>query len=774
MDVGRAVCFARWPQAGMNRLRLTLVFAGLIVVAVACGWWVWHPKTSPAAVSTTQVASRPAEYVGSGGCRVCHEDFYSKWAGSRHGLAMRPFSAEFARTLLAPQGAEIEIRGRRYQAVLGEGGGRVHERGPGGEKDYEITQALGGKNVFYFLTPWRGGRLQVLPLAFDARRKEWYDTTGSMLRHFAERPDEAIDWTERPFTFNASCYTCHVSQLSKGYRLETDTYQTTWAEPGINCESCHGPGGEHVRAMQAAGAERPTELKLISTRHFDAAQINDMCTPCHAKMSPITTTFKPGDRFFDHFDLGVLDDRDFSPDGRDLGENFTGTLWRISPCAASGQLDCLHCHTSSGRNKHVGAEANNACLPCHKAIVADAAAHSHHPATSESSRCVACHMPETEFARMRRHDHTMLPPAPAATIAFKSPNACNICHADHDAAWADTWVRKWYPRDYQAPLIHCGRLIEAARKGDWSRFAEMTAYLGSKDRNEVFAASLVRLLRAYQGPEKWPALIEATRDPSPLVRSSAMDALGSCPDPKARDALVAATGDSYRLVRVRAAASLARRPAAELDPQAGERVGRALAEYVASLRCTPDNPASHYNEGIYYQDQGDLEAAAKAYETAVRLQPAMIAAHVNASIVYARTGDATKAEKSLREALRTEPTNAEANFNLGLLLAEHGRNEEAEACLRAAIKADPRFAEAAYNLGVLVAGTRRDEAIALCRKAADLRPDEPKYAYTLAFYQREAGDADGAVQTLRQLLQRHPGHTDARLLLRAIEGGTNE
>jgi len=70
---------------------------------------------------------------------------------------------------------------------------------------------------------------------------------------------------------------------------------------------------------------------------------------------------------------------------------------------------------------------------------------------------------------MRRHDHSMLPPAPAATLKFKSPNACNICHNDRDAQWADTWVRKWYPRDYQAPVLHRGSLIEAARSEDWTK-----------------------------------------------------------------------------------------------------------------------------------------------------------------------------------------------------------------------------------------------------------------------------------------------------------------
>ena len=59
----------------------------------------------------------------------------------------------------------------------------------------------------------------------------------------------------------------------------------------------------------------------------------------------------------------------------------------------------------------------------------------------------------TSFAQMRRSDHSMRPPTPAATIAFKSPNACNLCHPDQDAAWADQLVRQWHTEDYQAPVL---------------------------------------------------------------------------------------------------------------------------------------------------------------------------------------------------------------------------------------------------------------------------------------------------------------------------------
>ena len=150
----------------------------------------------------------------------------------------------------------------------------------------------------------------------------------------------------------------------------------------------------------------------------------------------------PGDRFFDHFDLAALENPDFYPDGRDLGENYTYTGWRMNPCANSGQLHCVQCHTSSGRYRFKGEKANDACMPCHEERVKNAAAHTRHKPDSAGNVCIACHMPTTEFARMTRSDHSMLPPAPAATIAFKSPNACNACHTDKDAAWADQQVSR--------------------------------------------------------------------------------------------------------------------------------------------------------------------------------------------------------------------------------------------------------------------------------------------------------------------------------------------
>ena len=50
----------------------------------------------------------------------------------------------------------------------------------------------------------------------------------------------------------------------------------------------------------------------------------------------------------------------------------------------------------------------------------------------------------------------------------------------------------------------------------------------------------------------------------------------------------------------------------------------------------------------------------------------------------------------------------------------------------------------------------------------ELNPQEPRYGYTLAFYQKEQQDLQGAAATLQDLLTQRPGFTDGYLLLAEI------
>ena len=750
-----------------NRLR----FVGLILVGVlAASGVVWFYRANRA--GSPQAKRQKAEtdgYVGSKSCRDCHERFYKLWSTSFHGLAMQPYSAGLAQQLGQAAQKEITVTGLRYRAEISPSAGFVSATADGGDRKYAIVHALGGKNVFYLLTPMERGKLQVLPLAFDVNKKEWFDATGSMVRHFIEAEDRPIDWKDPLLTFNTSCYSCHVSQLSTNYDLKTDTYRTTWAEPGINCETCHGPAGEHVRLFsEAAPGERPAELGLISNRTLTHQQRNDTCAPCHAKMMIVKSTFTPGSRYFDHFDLATLENPDFYPDGRDLGENYTYTSWRMSPCAKSGTLDCVYCHTSSGRYRFKRENPNGACVTCHTEKAANLTGHTHHKSDGPGSLCISCHMPMTEFARMHRSDHSMLPPAPAATVAFKSPNACNICHSDRDAAWADRHVRAWRKRDYQKPVLYRAGLVAAARKGNWAQLAEMLQYLTSAERDEVFATSLVRLLETCPDERKWPAIRKAAQDPSPLIRGAAAQHLGASLTTENRDALLQATRDEYRLVRVRAARSLALYPPDLLSTEDRKSLDAASQELVESFRSRPDDWTLYFNLGSFYLDRSEPERALASFEIAITLRPDVVMPYVNASISQARLGRNAEAGQLLRKALQIDPASAAANFNMGLLEAENRDFAEAEKHLRAALAADPTMAEAAYNLGVLLARDRLDEAIFWCRKAAELHPESLKYAYTLAFYLNQGGRTDEAIPQLQALVARHPENPDAWSLLAAV------
>ncbi len=747
----------------MRKFGLTVLFLIIILVTGISISFAAADKAS------SQSKGSVAGFAGSVSCRECHEKFYKLWSTSFHGLAMQPYTPDFAGTKLTAQTKEIAINGFTYRAEIGGKTGYVVEKGksPSESKQYKIEHVMGGKNVYYFLTYLERGRLQALPVAYDVKKKEWFDTAASGVRHFS---DQSVHWKESVYTFNTACSSCHVSQLSTNYDLKTDTYQTRWAEPGINCETCHGPCEEHNRVCrEAPKGTVPADLKLIRQKLFDPDQHNATCGTCHAKMIPLTATFTLGEKFFDHYDLITLENPDFYPDGRDLGENYTYTSWLTSPCLQSGKIHCVACHTSSGRYRFKAEEkANEACMPCHAERVQNTPAHTHHKAGSKGNQCISCHMPMTSFARMNRTDHSMLPPAPAATLKFKSPNACNLCHSERSAAWADSYVRKWRKRDYQAAVLLRAGLIDAARKGDWSRLLTMLSYIKDTKNDEVFRTSLVRLLRACPDERKWPALRELLKDPSPLVRSSAALSLSDGLTRENVNALLPVTTDPVRLVRIRAAEALSPIPLTGVSEQARKDLEKAQAEFLSALNARPDDWSSHYNLGNFYASRNETENAIASYETALRLEPRATLPLTNIAIAYGQKGEYDKAETNLRKAIEIDPKSAPVHFNLGLLLAERGRTEEAEKELRRGLGLDPRLAPAAYNLGLLIMEKRPDEGLSYCRKAHELSPNDPKYSYTVAFYQAQKGDRKGAVKTLQNTVKQHPAYFDAVLLLGEI------
>ena len=749
----------------MNRI----LFMFTITLIVMTGMLVCTSLDTRLIVHAEKTSVKALGYSDPISCQECHAKFYTSWSKSFHGLSIQQYTHDLAINKLTPLIKDIRIGNNRYTADIRGSEGYVVEKGnwPWDTTKYRIENILGGKNVFYFLTLIERGRLQILPLAYDVRTKEWFDITANGMIH---AKDKHPNWKESHYTFSTACYSCHVSQLSSNYDLKVDRYTTVLSSTGINCETCHGLSSEHSGIFQEAAGNgmRPKALKVLSFKELTSEGINSACAPCHAKMKPITTSYTPGESFFDHYDLTTLEDPDFYPDGRDLGENYTYNRWLMSPCVKSGQLSCLKCHTGSGSFRFTdGAKVNDACLPCHAKQVQNTSEHTHHKPGSPGSMCISCHMPKTGIDRMQRSDHSMLPPTPAATITFKSPNACTGCHTNKEAAWADKYVRQWYKDDYQAPFLKRAALIDAARRRDWSKLNDMLFSIKGKDRDEVFAASLIRLLSKCPDPNKIPVFIHALGDQSPLVRSTAAQALSGVKTPKVIQALLAATSDPVRLVRIKAASVLARYPVQDLVETGTTNLAGATGEYLASLLVQPDQWMSHYNMGNYFLDRGENKDALLAYETAIRIEPNAVPPYINSSLAYSRIKNMARAEVLLNKALQIDPDNAVANYQKGILKIDQGETKMAEESFRAALNNDPSMASAAYNMSILLTKERLNEAVAWGQKAYLMQP-ETEYGYSLAILMKKDGNWDGALEVLRQVIGSDRAFADAYLLMGEI------
>lgn len=705
------------------------------------------------------------EYMGSSSCFSCHERFYELWSTSHHGKAMQAFSSTFARTLV-PMNEPVQIGESKFMVELNETGGVLQQTGASGDATtYPVLHALGGKNVYFFLVPLDKGKLQVAPLAYNVHSKTWYDSTGSMVRHFNDGiEDSPLEWTDRMMTFNTACHDCHISQLEKNYDPVTDSYQTTWIEAGINCEVCHGPAEAHVQAAEAAAAagEELQDMKLIRFHEdLDMARRDATCAPCHAKMVPLSDTFTPGELFFDHYDLIGYESHDFYPDGRDLGENYTQTGWMANPCVQSGQLECIHCHTSSGRFRFED-QPNQSCLPCHEKRVDNILDHSHHKADANVS-CVDCHMPKTAQAHMHRSDHSFRPPSPSASLEFGSPNACNLCHhnkeaitgeflghQEEDMKWAQKHVQAWHGPAVGKAILEQGRIIQASREGNWDQLPEILAYLGSPAADQPSRVGILRLLAGYpySFPELWPTVRRQLESEHEWVRSAAAAALRYDGSVETTRALLNAAKDDFLTVRIRAASSLIGRDMRAFNDAEQKAYTDARAEYWNSLVIWPDRWSTYYNQGIYFDRVDESEKALEAYAKSRELRNDVIQPVINASMVHARMGNSTNAYTLLQQALEIEPENPMVNFNLALQEAEFGEMEAAEKHLRTTLESAPDMVQAAYNLGVLLCQAEKEEGFKWLQQAALGAPENWNYTSSYLYFL----DRDGRLKEIEETM----------------------
>ncbi len=738
----------------------------LLAVAVPVGWKLLVPPSPYPRGEGKAVA-----YVGDGSCAECHGKESRDWQGSHHQRAMQPATPD---TVLGDfRGTTFSHYGVASRFFSRDGKFFVHtEGGDGKQADFEIKYTFGVAPLQQYFVEFPGGRLQSLTIAWDVGKKRWF----SLYPGEKIAPDDPLHWTGRFQNANLMCAECHTTDFQKGYDAAADTYRSVWKEINVGCQSCHGPGSDHVTWARGGGRGAATGL-VVGFKSHDSRYEVDACASCHSRRSRIAAGEHPGRPLYDTFRPEALRAGLYHADGQQLDEVYEYGSFRQSKMYQRG-VRCSDCHNPhSGKIK---AEGNAVCTQCHRPEanprfptlahkVYDAPVHYFHKAGSPGAQCVSCHMPTRDYMIVdARRDHTLRPPRPDLSVKIGTPNACTGCHRDRTPEWAAATIVKWYgperPKGLEWPLA-----VAAGRAGARDAAPAIAAVAGDRDIPAIVRATALGLLRGY-GSQGTDALIAALGDVDPAVRVAAVAALEGAPPTERVHAVAPLLRDKLRAVRIEAARVLASVPADRFDGEQRAAFDVAVAEFVEAQNAMADMPASHLNLAVLYASQGKRDLAEAEYLTSLRMDPYFGPARANLVALYNAVGRNAEAERVLREGLKRTPNEGELYYSLGLLLAEDKRLAEAADALATAARLMPRRARVRYNLALALDRLSRDrEAEASLLQALQLDPGDGDIVYALAAFYVQRQQWKRALPFAEQLVAMSPADPRARQLLEGIK-----
>ncbi|MEY4385834.1 MAG: hypothetical protein RLY20_1117 [Verrucomicrobiota bacterium] len=767
-----------------------------LVIALACigvslaAWWLNRNSEQSTSTNATtfQLADQTktyATYGGSTSCKECHEDAFAAWAGSHHALAERKPSEAMDGAAFTPartfhhgtQQTSVRKNGERFELVTAGLGGT--------NETFPVQRILAHNPLRQALVEFPGGRLQATEAAWDPRSNDWFNVYGTEDR----KPGEWGHWTGRGMNWNSMCATCHNTRVRKNYDAASDSYHTAMVETGVGCESCHGPLKAHndwQYANKGKGLKDPTLTKLSREQTFDT------CAGCHSRRGEITGDPVPGDPFFDHHLLSIVDDSDlFYADGQIRDEDYEVSAFMGSRMFHKG-VRCIDCHdVHTMKTKLPG---NFLCLSCHgpgatNAPVINPVTHSHHRAfgydtngvlvnanladykpaqiKETGGECVNCHMPQTVYMqRHSRHDHGMTIPDPLLTKQFNLPNACERCHADKGTDWNLRYVEQWYGTNMNRPYRLRAQAVAQAKQGEAAGRDALLQMLETDDIHYWRAVAANLLQRWSAEPAVNAALARQSNHTNALVRQMTVAALGplaQAGDAAATNALRARLADPSRNVRVEAARHLG----AALDTNS--LAGR---EYLHLLAQHADQPLGQMQLGVFAFQRGNATNALPHFQTATKWDPFSPGIRHELAVALSQMGRAREAVAELEQAVKLAPRDAEFHYKLALALNEVGENERVITELEHAVKCDPNHPRAWYNLGLARAarGDNVGAETALVRaEAAD--PTDPAIPYaraTVLIRQGRLAEARAAAQRALEINRNFPA---AAALLQQLDAG---
>jgi hypothetical protein len=314
----------------------------------------------------------PSPYAGAKTCSECHSAIFRAQQSSAHaataawgaGLNSIPLPKN---TVIDPANPEVTHRFEKGPAEI-----EVKSQVRGKQFSAAVAYAVGSaRHGMTMLGRDQAGGFRTLRISYYTGGHYWGLTSG-----FNPTPAEPDRYLGERLTTDGvrECLNCHMTR----FRSDDDRNGPEAADRGIGCERCHGPGANHLKAVDAGFAQ----LAIARPRLAAPSERLKLCATCHSADGSIP----PSDpRFL----------------------RFHGTTFPYSRCVteSGGRFDCVACH-----DPHKNAETQPAyyearCLACHgerkpsqgklEALRLEAVDARRCPVNSTGA-CLSCHMPRVE------------------------------------------------------------------------------------------------------------------------------------------------------------------------------------------------------------------------------------------------------------------------------------------------------------------------------------------------------------------------------------------
>ncbi len=147
----------------------------------------------------------------------------------------------------------------------------------------------------------------------------------------------------------------------------------------------------------------------------------------------------------------------------------------------------------------------------------------------------------------------------------------------------------------------------------------------------------------------------------------------------------------------------------------------------------------HYNQGVSYHKQGNIDVAITEYKQAIAFNPDLSQAYYNLGIIYADKKYYTDAKIMFKKVTELDPYNFEAQYNLGIIYSQTGAIESATSAFERAVSLSPNSEDAHLALGAIYAKNNQDaKAISELRKAYVINPSNDEVKKVLDAYDKQS------------------------------------